>query len=56
MLISQPSHIQYILQGMHRRFVDDSVFHTYFGRASLLVGDTVEVVSPSATSTEFDSI
>ena len=55
-LIRQPSHIQYTLQGRHRRFVGDSAFHTYFGRALLLVGDAAEVASPSATSTEFDSI
>ena len=54
--IRQPSHIQYRLQGRHRRFVGDSAFHTYFGRAPLLVGDTAEVVSPSARSTEFDSM
>ena len=42
------------LQGGHRCFAGGSAFHTYFGRAPLLVGDTAEVVSPSATSsTEF---
>ena len=41
---------------MYTRFVDDSAVHTYFGRASLLVGETAEVVLPSATSTKFDSI
>ena len=46
----------YTCQGRHRNFVGDSAFHTYFGRAPLLVGDTAEVVSPSATSTEFDSV
>ena len=46
----------YTLQGRHRRFVGDSALHTYFGRAPLLVGETAEVVLPSATSTEFDSI
>ena len=46
----------YTLQGRHRRFVGDSALRTYFGRAPLLVGETAEVVLPSATSTEFDSI
>ena len=36
--------------------VGDSAVHTYFGRAPLLVGETAEVVLPSATSTEFDSV
>ena len=45
---------KYTLQGSHRRFVGDSALHTYFGRAPLLVGETAEVVLPSATSTEFD--
>ena len=43
-------------RGRHIRFVGDSALHTYFGRAPLLVGETAEVVLPSATSTEFDSI
>ena len=42
-------------QGRHRRFVGDSAFHTSFGRAPLLAGDTEEVESPSALSTEFDA-
>ena len=46
----------FTLQGRHRRFVGDSALHMYFGRALLLVGETAEVVLPSATSTEFDSI
>ena len=46
----------YTLQGRHERFVGESTFHTYFGGAPLLVGETAEVVLPSATSTEFDSI
>ena len=41
---------------IYTRFVGDSAVHTYFGRAPLLVGETAEVVLPSATSTEFDSI
>ena len=40
---------------IYTRFVGDSAVHTYFGRAPLLVGETSEVVLPSATSTEFDS-
>ena len=49
-LIRQPSQI-------YTRFVGDYAVHTYFGRAPLLVGETAEeVVLPSATSTEFDSI
>ena len=39
---------------IYTRFVGDSAFHTYFGRAPLLVGETAEVILPSATSTEFD--
>ena len=42
------------LHGRHKCFVDDSAFHTSFREAPLFVGDTAEVVSPSATSTEFD--
>ena len=45
----------FTLQGRHRRFVDDSAFHTSLRGAPLLVGDTAEVVSPSSTSTEFDA-
>ena len=47
----------YTLWGRHTRFVGDSTLHTYFGRAPLHVGETAEeVVLPSATNTEFDSI
>ena len=45
----------FTLQERHRRFVGDSAFHTSLRGAPLLVGDTVEVVSPSAKSTEFDA-
>ena len=45
----------FTLQGRHKRFVGDSAFHTPLRGALLLVGDTAEVVSPSATSTEFDA-
>ena len=38
----------FILQERHRRFVGDSAFHTSLRGAPLLVGDTAEVVSPSA--------
>ena len=41
---------------IYTRLVGDSAVHTYFGRAPLLVGETAEVVLPSVTSTEFDSI
>ena len=54
-LIRQPIHI-YTLQRRHRRCVGDSALHTYFDRAPLLVGETAEVILPSATSTESDSI
>ena len=46
----------FTFQRRYRRFVGDSAFHTNFRGAFLLVGDTTEVVSPSATCTEFDSI
>ena len=46
----------YTLRGRHRRFVNNSAFHTNFGRAPLLVGETAEVALPPATSTESDSI
>ena len=46
----------YTLQGRRSRLISDSAVHTYFGRASFLVGETAEVVPPSATSTEFDFI
>ena len=46
----------YTFQGSHRSFVGDSAFHTCFRRANLLLVDTAEVVSPSASRTEFDSI
>ena len=43
------------LEGGHRRFTGGSAFDV-FSWAPLLVGDTAEVVSSSATSrTEFDS-
>ena len=47
------------LQGRHRRFTGGSASHIYlydFSWTHLVVGDTAEVVSSSATSrTEFDS-
>ena len=45
------------LHGRRRRFVGGSVFHTWyvFSWAALLVDDTAEVVSSSASSTELDS-
>ena len=44
------------LRGRYGRFVDGSAFHTSFRGAPLHVGNTAEeVVSPSATSTEFDT-
>ena len=44
----------FTLQGMHRRFVGYSAFHMSLRGAPLLVGNTAEGVSPSA-STEFDA-
>ena len=46
----------FTLQRRHRRFIGDSAFHTSLHGAPLLVGDTADVVSLSATSTEFDPI
>ena len=40
----------FMLQGRHERFVGNSAFHTSLRGAPLLVGDTAEVVSPSASS------
>ena len=42
----------FILQGRHKRFVGDSAFHTSLRGAPLLVGDTAEVVSPSASQVQ----
>ena len=39
-----------MLQGKHKHFAGDSAFHTSLRGAPLLVGDTAEVVSPSASS------
>ena len=47
----------FVLQGRHTRFVGDSALHRSSCGAPLFVGGKAEeVVSPSATSTEFDSI
>ena len=45
----------FILQARHRRFVGDSAFHASLRGAPVFVGDTAEVVSSPATSTEFDA-
>ena len=45
----------FTLQDRHRRFVGGSVSHSSFRGASLPVGDTAEVESPYASSTELDS-
>ena len=42
----------FVLQGRHKRFVGDSAFHTSLRGAPLLVGDTAEVVSPSASQVQ----
>ena len=49
--LAEPKH-SHFKRGIH---VSSAIPHTSLRGAPLLVGDTAEMVSPSATNTEFDA-